>query len=829
MNNKDKKEEFPQKGNFSASPNQKTLNNDFQSQKYQPNSQINQPRNFNNQINRGNSLNNRENSLNNHRGNIPNKNQGNPQSKTNSKNGFSDKVRQKAVKEGAKIAADSIAGPAGGQVVEALSKTKVGQKMINNAADNMKNPFKRPSLFNFFKKDKEQEENIDGSGSFGADLAKKIISFFTAGTFGINGCLLVIILVAIISLSIAPLIYINKIMGNVTGSLSSIGEKIGNLLTFRGWCTDDECEEKEQNDFYEKIDEVYEEYKDDYKVTLNTNLITATLTYADPFLTTVGDDDNASSIDTLLPSNYVNFKKSEKKVDLLATKMVSYCCYENGSEYAAPNGKHMCRGSDGKNYDDINYSCPDDVIDEETGEVIKHYTEKYKLDIERYREYLENEFMLKFYYDNKQNEDTQGKIDRAVEEIFLRVSFYENFDEHKSFGKVYAYCSGVTVVDPDGSVIGTYDLEEYVAGVVSGEAWGGQNMEAYKAQAIAVRTYTLSRTQNCSQAIESSQSDQVFSEDIKDFAKEATEATEGLVLVYDDEIFSSEYDSYCYGDSNCTYGEENGKRYVIYSKKPNGETHKVYLSPEYYYMIAGGHGRGMSQVASYEMANNGSSYDEILHFFYSDGIEIVGMNTIFGGFESSSALPSSVEELKERSDYYSSLGIVSIGGQQFDLSKIYDSNASNLGQCVWYAKSRALEIILSSDMDDLTKSIALNAIMSVRANGEGWFDYPSLDIFEKSTDRNMPMPGSIISWTSDTDAGARHDYGHVAIIESVDYENRTVVMSEGWNRAGAHGASNWDNVVISTTTKTFEQLQSYGTGYTFNGYVYILGKGGSSD
>lgn len=833
MNNKDKKEEFPQKGNFSASPKEKSFQQNYVQQPLSPQNKIlnnddNQLENFNkrnnfqeqksypsNQTNQGNKL--QQNNLN--------------------RNNKINQAKQKIIKEGAKKAADATVGPVGGIAVEQLSKTKLGQTALNETSKKLQNPLK-PSLFNFFKKDKEQEENIDGSGSFGADLAKKIISFFTAGTFGINGCLLVIILVAIISLSIAPLIYINKIMGNVTGSLSSIGEKIGNLLTFRGWCTDSECEEKEQNDFYEKIEESYEKYKKDpYYVTLNTNLITATLTYSDPFLTTAGDDDNASSIDTLLPSNYVNFKKSEKKVDLLATKMVSYCCYENGSEYAAPNGEHMCRGSDGKNYDDINYFCPEDVYetvtDPETGEksevLVIDYEEKYKLDIERYREYLENEFMLKFYYDNKQNEDTQGKIDRAVEEIFLRVSFYENFDEHKSFGKVYAYCSGVTVVDPDGSVIGTYDLEEYVAGVVSGEAWGGQNMEAYKAQAIAVRTYTLSRTQNCSQAIESSQSDQVFSEDIKDFAKEATEATEGLVLVYDDEIFSSEYDSYCYGDSNCTYGEENGKRYVIYSKKPNGETHKVYLSPEYYYMIAGGHGRGMSQVASYEMANNGSSYDEILHFFYSDGIEIVGMNTIFGGFESSSALPSSVEELKERSDYYSSLGIVSIGGQQFDLSKIYDSNASNLGQCVWYAKSRALEIILSSDMDDLTKSIALNAIMSVRANGEGWFDYPSLDIFEKSTDRNMPMPGSIISWTSDTDAGARHDYGHVAIIESVDYENRTVVMSEGWNRAGAHGASNWDNVVISTTTKTFEQLQSYGTGYTFNGYVYILGKGGSSD
>ena len=30
-------------------------------------------------------------------------------------------------------------------------------------------------------------------------------------------------------------------------------------------------------------------------------------------------------------------------------------------------------------------------------------------------------------------------------------------------------CEDITVVEPDGSVVGTYDLETYVAGVISGE------------------------------------------------------------------------------------------------------------------------------------------------------------------------------------------------------------------------------------------------------------------------------------------------------------------------------------------------------------------------
>lgn len=184
------------------------------------------------------------------------------------------------------------------------------------------------------------------------------------------------------------------------------------------------------------------------------------------------------------------------------------------------------------------------------------------------------------------------------------------------------YCpNGITVT---GKNAGTYDLEEYVAGVVSGESWGGQDIEAYKAQAIAARTYAINRTDNCSKSIDNGENAQVFSDDLKEGVEEAVEATNGQVLLYDGNVFSSEYDSFCYNDSDCTYGTEDGKRYVVYRKVPGNETHKVYISSSYYKMVAGGHGRGMSQVAAYEMASQGKTYDEILEFFYADNIEITG-------------------------------------------------------------------------------------------------------------------------------------------------------------------------------------------------------------
>ena len=106
-------------------------------------------------------------------------------------------------------------------------------------------------------------------------------------------------------------------------------------------------------------------------------------------------------------------------------------------------------------------------------------------------------------------------------------------------------------------------MEEYVAGVVQGENYPGQNMEAYKAFAIVARTFTLKKTENCTKPIRTSDSDQIFTNPTQDFAINAAKETEGLVLVNDGEIFMSMYDSYCYNDSDCKYGidKENGKKY----------------------------------------------------------------------------------------------------------------------------------------------------------------------------------------------------------------------------------------------------------------------------
>lgn len=192
----------------------------------------------------------------------------------------------------------------------------------------------------------------------------------------------------------------------------------------------------------------------------------------------------------------------------------------------------------------------------------------------------------------------------------------DNNDSSSSYlSAIYKECKSITV---DGKV---YSLEDYVAGVVTAEN-GGAPEESLKAQAVAARTYAISRTNSCKKSIGNSQAFQVFNKNPSDRAKKATEATAGQVLTYNGEIFSTEYDSfYKCGDYKCN----NGKCSVTYTKKPNSEKNIVTLPSSWIPNGNGcnGHGRGMSQIAANYMAKEqGKKYDAILKYFYSNGVQI---------------------------------------------------------------------------------------------------------------------------------------------------------------------------------------------------------------
>ncbi len=410
-----------------------------------------------------------------------------------------------------------------------------------------------------------------------------------------------------------------------------------------------------------------------------------------------------------------------------------------------------------------------------------------------------------------------GYIDQFREDLGIGLSYEEKatiyekmIEETNDIGInsggniIYTECSGVTVVDQNNNIIGTYSLEDYVAGVIAAEMYEDFPIESKKALAVVARTYVLNSTNYCQRSIESSSYRQNFTSNINATAREAASATAGQILVDSSgKVFSSQYDSWaCKGQNTCTY-----------TKLPSGEKHQVTITDEYLGRVAGGHGNGMSQIAAADMAFSGKNYREILDFFYSDGVTISNLTVTSG---SASGMIQGTR--------YTSTAPLHSNATDLINSGFYPNIGHLTGQCVWYAKNRAQEILYYSNMPDDLKQRAINSIKSTLGNGEAWYRSPDGTIFAKSQDVNQPRAGAIVSWSGGLNA-CSPACGHVAIIESVNADG-TVTISEGW-KSGSWNSSSWSTVGYQTVTRSIDYIKRHtnnsGDVYTFNGYVYLLG------
>lgn len=210
------------------------------------------------------------------------------------------------------------------------------------------------------------------------------------------------------------------------------------------------------------------------------------------------------------------------------------------------------------------------------------------------------------------------RYEAASELIDNIYSFYTMMGPSRDCSELYSYqaisnmCTdGVTVV---GNHAGTYDLEEYIAGVVEAEMYADFPIESKKALAVAARSYVLASTNQCEQAIDNSSNAQNFNPNYSQESWEAADSTRGEVIAVDGRVILAQYDSWnCPGELSCDY-----------KKLPSEEVHTVTISNKYASRAAGGHGRGMSQIAAADMASNGSSYRDILSYFYTGSLAIAG-------------------------------------------------------------------------------------------------------------------------------------------------------------------------------------------------------------
>lgn len=156
---------------------------------------------------------------------------------------------------------------------------------------------------------------------------------------------------------------------------------------------------------------------------------------------------------------------------------------------------------------------------------------------------------------------------------------------------------------------------------------------------------------------------------------------------------------------------------------------------------------------------------------------------------------------------------------------------NNVGQCVWYAQGRAVEIIQElmkkGKMDSNTGNEAVKRLGSIHANAEGWYR-KSKGLFKGSSNYKDVKSGSIISWSGGSNM-CSPKCGHVAVVESVT--DKEVIITDGWANGGSSCPGTWSCIKFRTQTMSRSQFESWvqtegaqgaATGKKFSGYIYFL-------
>lgn len=187
-----------------------------------------------------------------------------------------------------------------------------------------------------------------------------------------------------------------------------------------------------------------------------------------------------------------------------------------------------------------------------------------------------------------------------------------------SLPNVSTVCKTITVAGE-----GTMSIDEYIAGVIKAEVGGLKDdaLDMYKAGAIAARSYVLANaTQddngNCT--VENGQHFQAYKADPTEEQIQAANETSGMVLIKDGNIYSSQYDAFCYDskDSNYYYVcQGNGGFTDIPISWADSIVPSDYRAAPRTYS----HGNGMSQYGAYYLiTKEGKNYQDVLTYFYGD-------------------------------------------------------------------------------------------------------------------------------------------------------------------------------------------------------------------
>lgn len=154
------------------------------------------------------------------------------------------------------------------------------------------------------------------------------------------------------------------------------------------------------------------------------------------------------------------------------------------------------------------------------------------------------------------------------------------------------------------------ELEDYVKCVVASEI-GNASLEACKAQAVASRTFAVSRGVLDGKVIsDDAGKGQAFRANRNNYknCNEAVEATKGEILTYGGECIRA-YFSHSNGGRTYSCEEVWGGKYNYLIAREDKWTRATEEKKN-------GHGVGMSQAGAKYASNHGIGYKEILSFYY---------------------------------------------------------------------------------------------------------------------------------------------------------------------------------------------------------------------
>lgn len=410
---------------------------------------------------------------------------------------------------------------------------------------------------------------------------------------------------------------------------------------------------------------------------------------------------------------------------------------------------------------------------------------------------------------------TENEIKMAAEQIISTSEYYEYILEElmSNRGAVVNICTGVTVNLNDTLIEQPYELENLVAGFVKNlkNVYGSSTNDVLdEAAAIVFRSYILYETGFCKEPLDlytiENEEHLKYVEPEQEL-KDKLLPSRGKVLYLNDDIMPSHRTKFEY----IKHGSSE-------SSTPESDIKLQDLQDIY------------NDITP---ATDRTSDNVLLKYFKNDTNILIKKVTggLIGGTYSSSA---PVREGKDPNEIRQAV--------DFNGKEIYNSQARNIGQCPWYSKYRAIEVLMFSDMDASIRAAAINAVQYHAGDGAGWGAYSKLsNFFPVSTNVNEAKPGSVVSWAGGIPAGGRNyqdasgiyrnGYGHVAIVEKVNYSSpgkvSSIIISDGWKKKPWSSYSGWSGVEVrygrEMTADSVLGHTSNGDRYYFAGYVFLLG------